>query len=59
MAVVCAGVVVTIVGVHMQQTQERVEMHKGVLHDKERIRIKALNAKLQREAEKTAQNSKD
>lgn len=58
MAVVSVGVVVIIVGVHMQQTAERVEMHKGVLHDKERIRIKAVNAKLLKEAEKAAQNGK-
>ena len=58
MAVVSAGVVVIIVGVHMQQTAERVEMHKGVLHDKERIRIKALNAKLLKDAEKAAQSGK-
>ena len=37
--------VVTIIGVHLQQTQERVEMHKGVLNDKERIRMKAAAAK--------------
>lgn len=56
LAAVSVGVVVIIVGVHMQQTAERVEMHKGVLHDKERIRVKALNAKLQKQAEKAAQN---
>lgn len=57
MAVVGAGVVVIIVGVHIQQTAERAEMHKGVLHDKERSRIKAQNLKAQREAEKAAQKA--
>eukprot|EP00596_Hydrurales_sp_CCMP1899_P007787 CAMPEP_0119040650 /NCGR_PEP_ID=MMETSP1177-20130426/10662_1 /TAXON_ID=2985 /ORGANISM="Ochromonas sp, Strain CCMP1899" /LENGTH=55 /DNA_ID=CAMNT_0007005935 /DNA_START=174 /DNA_END=341 /DNA_ORIENTATION=- len=49
MGVVCAGTVVIIAGVHMQQTGERVEMHKGVLLDKERIRLKALRLKQQKE----------
>jgi PET assembly of cytochrome c oxidase, mitochondrial len=57
MAVTAAGVVVIIVGVHIQQTAERAEMHKGVLHDKERAKIKKQNQKLQREAEKAAQKA--
>ena len=58
MAVVCVGVGVVIAGVHMQQTAERVEMHKGVLHDKERTRVKALNLKLQKDAENASREAK-
>jgi hypothetical protein len=49
MGVVCAGTIIIIAGVHMQQTGERVEMHKGVLLDKERIRLKNLRLKQQKE----------
>lgn len=49
MGVVCAGTIVIIAGVHMQQTGERVEMHKGVLLDKERLRLKRLHLKQQKE----------
>lgn len=58
MAVVSAGVVVIIVGVHMQQTAERVEMHKGVLNDKERTRLKLLSLKAQKDAAKAALSDK-
>jgi hypothetical protein len=50
MGIVFTGMVVTVVGVHMQQTGEREEMHKGVLHDKERIRLKNIRLKEQRVA---------
>ena len=52
MGVVSAFCVITVIGVHMQQTQERVEMHKGVLNDKERMRMKKAAAKEKKEAAK-------
>ena len=54
MGAVSVFCVVTIIGVHLQQTQERVEMHKGVLNDKERIRMKAAAAKEKKIADKAA-----
>ena len=37
---------VVIAGVHIQQTRDRNEMHKGVLRDKERLLVKRNNLKL-------------
>lgn len=59
MGAVSVFCVVTIIGVHLQQTQERVEMHKGVLNDKERIRMKAAALKEKKIAAKAARLAAD
>lgn len=41
MVLLCAGVVV---GVHLQQKNDRELMHKGVLRDKERVLAKKRKA---------------
>ena len=54
MAGVCVFCVVTVIGVHLQQTAERVEMHKGVLNDIERTRLKKVAVKEAKAAAKEA-----
>lgn len=49
LAITILGAAGIIIGVHEQQKQEKVEMHQGVLHDKERRQAKFARLRKERD----------